>query len=248
MHCSEHSSKAAAPHRAWCALGASLLIVALAGCGGGDSTPARAPAQGFYAGSAGTGRTAQAVLLPQGELWLVVTGSDGSVLAARGEATVQDATLSATGSATNVATLGTAPFSLQASAQADSTAITGTLQIGGTNSNIEWTYDSRYETVRPVADSSGQWSGSSSAGAVTLTWDVGSGGALTGSSTAGCTYSGALASEPQPSAVLAVSVTETCAGAPPTALAGIATLNTTKDRMTIVISGAGRVGLIDFHR
>ena len=74
----------------------SGLLLAACGDGGGvgaDNPPAPGPqqpppsqlAQGFYAGSAGSLGTGQAVLLPQGQVWLLLRAGDGTMTAARGE-------------------------------------------------------------------------------------------------------------------------------------------------------------------
>ncbi len=111
------------------------------------------------------------------------------------------------------------------------------IRIGaGAATAATWVYNKAYDT--PVAQSSvqGRWSGK--LGADTLTWDFDASGKLAGTSTTGCSYSGALTVNPAATAVLDVAVTETCAGTLLN-LSGIATLGADKAHISLAYVTAG---------
>jgi hypothetical protein len=86
-----------------------------------------------------------------------------------------------------------------------------------------------------AADAAGSWK--ASVGAVDLTWSLSDTGALSGSSTSGCSYSGSSAA-PAAITLYRVSFTETCSGTT-ASFAGIATLNTEKTRLTVTATTTG---------
>lgn len=85
------------------------------------------------------------------------------------------------------------------------------------------------------ADAVGTWK--ASAGAVDVTWTLSGTGALSGSSTSGCRYSGS-ATTPTAVKLYRISFTETCS-ATSNVFAGIASLNTEGTRLTVVTTTNG---------
>jgi hypothetical protein len=258
------SSKVLRPAGARIAIVFSAVLLVACGDGGGigaeDSPPATGVqqpppppsqvAKGFYAGSAGSLGIGQAVLLPQGEVWLLLRGGDGTLTAARGDVSVgaQGNTLSAAGAAFNLSTLASESFALDVSNQAAAAPLAGTLRIGTASAAVEWSYNNRYETVRPVADFAGLWKTTVSQGSVAVTWNVSATGVIDGTNSTECTYAGSAAAQSQPSAVLALAVTETCPGSAPLALSGIATLNDARDRASVMLAGDGKVTALDLRK
>ena len=191
-----------------------------------------ANAQGFWSTTLSDSSGASAVLLPNGQAWVVYqSGSSVTALA--------QASLSLNGSIyTSVGKY----YSLPAGAVQDyifsgnlPAANTGTLAnsvtVGaGTPAALTWTYSKSYETAASQSSVQGRWSGA--LGADSLLWDIDGTGKLAGTSTTGCTYSGNITPNANPVAVLDVAVTENCAGTSKT-LSGIATLNAAKTGLSL---------------
>ena len=237
----------------------ALACAALMACGGGTDTGGGgttvpvtpvistasklADAQGFWGATLSATISASAIILPNGQAWVVYqTGTTVTALA--------QATLSLNGS--TYASSGKY-YSLPAGAVQDysfsgnltpggSATLANSVTVGsGTPAAVTWAYNKTYET--PVSQSSvqGRWSGK--LGADSLLWDVDAAGKLAGTSTTGCTYSGSITPNVNPVAVLDVSMIESCAGATKT-LAGIATLNAAKTGLSIAYTtGAGAQSL-----
>jgi hypothetical protein len=87
------------------------------------------------------------------------------------------------------------------------------------------------------ADVAGAWKATVGSNAQSVSWAVATSGAVSGSSTTGCTYAGTLAAMTNASAYTA-SVKETCSDGVSTQLNGIATLNSAKDALSMVATNA----------
>ena len=238
----------------------TLLLLALAstlaGCGGsgGGSDPVAATptaakletAQGFWSGSLAGGTTlnaasTQAVLLPDGTAWMVLLSSAGAPtgmvkasLAVAGTGYVGSGhvyTL-ATGAAGSATMTGTA----QAGSRLDATLTTAgaTTTTGATG----LAFSNAYYTAATAADVAGNWSASASSGALRVNWTVAAGGALSGISSTGCTWTGSFANRTGGTAVLDFSATETCAGVS-TVYSGVAVPNSTKSAVTLFVTTTG---------
>lgn len=85
------------------------------------------------------------------------------------------------------------------------------------------------------ADAAGSWK--ATAGATATTWTLSDAGAISGSSTTGCTYAG-NAMTPTSVKVYTLDFTETCAGSS-TVFSGIATLDADRARLTVVATSTG---------
>ncbi len=87
------------------------------------------------------------------------------------------------------------------------------------------TYNASFDAPATQATVVGRWNATFATGAVRLTLDISAAGAITGSSTAGCTYTGSTTVHPANIAVFNLSLTETCVGQAARSYSGIATLN-----------------------
>jgi len=218
---------------------AALLCTLLAACGGGgggDEDPLIA--QGRY--TTGTGVTPAYTVL-------VVPSSAGAHQAwAVSSAGDRLAKLSL--SATNVVT--GKRYDLSANALTPTEAVTGTATLAGPASSASLSLPGlatlsttatplsrtdRLTETTTLAAISGTWSGSFDAGVRTATWTINGSGALSGSSSTGCTYTGSFAARSD-SPVFDVSFTQTC-GAPTstvTSFSGIARRSSSSANLTVV--------------
>lgn len=246
MRCSKFTFRPAVA-----AASAALLLAACGGGGGGGDAgdpgtppppvnpPGTVPTaleslQGFWAGPFDTGTTAQAIILRTGEVWMVVQSGSTVQSVGRAQAAINATGASASGGLTNLQSGATAPLALTATSVAPKTTLTGTVTTQTTR-NLTWTYNSRYDTALPVANFAGRWTSTSDQQRFAVTWDFAAGGAITGTSTTGCTYTGNLAPLAQPVAVVTATLVETCAGAG-TTLTGIATMNDARNRASFVLA------------
>jgi hypothetical protein len=95
-------------------------------------------------------------------------------------------------------------------------------------------YSAAYDVPANLADVTGRWRASFSGGTLVLTFDVASSGAITGSNTSGCSYSGSLSPHAGGVAVFDLRLTEACPGVAAVQFSGIATLYANK---TILSAG-----------
>lgn len=219
------------------ALAVSAFLVACGGGGGGagDGGTAVPELQGFYAGGFGAGM-AQAIVLPDGEFWLVLRSGGAIRSAGRGEAAPAVGGARFAGVLTDLETGASEALTLDLPDAAARPALAGTLVAGARRATIRWPYDSRYETAQPIADVAGRWTGTLGQGRVGLTWDITAAGAIRGTSTTGCSYSGRLAPQLPATAVLVATVTERCPGLADLSLGGIATLDAAGDRASLLLA------------
>jgi hypothetical protein len=138
-------------------------------------------------------------------------------------------------------TLGASAASSSVSATAtasvvEKTSINGTLTVSsGQSEAFALAYQSRYDTPAALSDYAGAWQATLGPGVVN--WAIGSTGALSGTRTTGCTYSGQLSLRAEKKAVLDAAVAENCAGSV-VQLGGVAVLNTDKTRITMLLTTA----------
>ena len=231
------------------AVGTAFLLAGCGGGGGGGDDPGTPPPvtppgsvpttldalQGFWAGPFDTGTTAQAIVLRTGDVWMVVQSGTTVQSVGRAQAVLNASGASASGGLTNLQSGVTAPLALTATAVSPKTTLTGTVTTSQTTRNLTWSYNTRYDTALPVANFAGRWTSTADQQRFSVTWDFAAGGALTGTSSTGCTYTGSLAPLAQPVAVLSASIVETCAGAS-TTLTGVATMNDARTRASFVLA------------
>lgn len=237
---------------------AAALALTLTGCGGGgggsDSvsptpaptptpTPTPVPAQataalqGIWQSPAGAASTLSAVVLPDGALWTVVTNG-GVTRLVKASLSAQPPGFAGAGKSY---TLGGSAATNNVSAAVtasvvERSSLSGLLTVaGGQPEAFALAYQSRYDTPAVLAEFAGAWQATLGAGVVN--WTLGSTGALTGTRTTGCTYTGQLSVRAEPKAVLTAAVTENCAGTV-VQLDGVALFNADKSRITMLLATA----------
>lgn len=226
-------------------------LVFLSACGGGDvsvnniAIPIDPPAvvQGFWSGSVTTGpdsaTKATAVVTPALTAWVVFdngTTVTGLAKVALSAAAASNTEVSAQGSGSYFklgTTLSKQAVALSATATT-SGAFSGTL---GT-STWAWQSNASYKTAALASDLVANWTGTAAGKAVSYNWTVDGNGALSGSSTTGCSYSGTVKPNAAGVAVFDVLVTEACSGVTKT-LTGIATLTSAKSALAVAYTTTG---------
>ena len=218
-------------------LATTLLLACGGGGGGGDGGTVPPPpvpsdpsaAQGFWSGQVNAQTTASAVLLPDGTAWNVLRTGAAINSLVRGTTTVSGTAFSISGQSFNIAGGAPAGYSISGTL-----APKATLTVAAAQGAPGYTlaYNKSYETAAKLSDVAGRWNASFGGGALQLALDFSAGGALTGSSSTGCTYSGSVVPHPAGIAVFNLSLTETCAGTPAQQFAGIATLNEARTQLS----------------
>jgi hypothetical protein len=229
------------------ALGAVTLASLLAACGGGSSD---APAsvlptsnlQGIWtAGTLGT-ETASMVVLSSGASWLLVNHAPVQLITSvlKGNTTGYDGTgIEYTSGSTP------APAAVSyAAAVVPKKTLTGTVTQTGQSRALSFSYDPRYETAALQTEVVGTWTGTKNAGSVAVTWKIVDSGALTGSSTSGCSYGGNVlvhGAGAVPVGVFDLTLVETCSERGVDVVknfGGIVVLNAAKTGATFAFSTA----------
>ena len=226
------------------------FAAAASGCGsggGGGGAPAPAPvptpppapapapgiagaAQGFWSGQPNAQTFVSSVILAEGPV-MQVSQTAGLTTLVIGTVNTQDANFSVTGRSYNLNT------GVQSAYAASGTVVPkGTLTFAPAAGapGYALAYSSAYETPANLADVTGRWRASFSGGTLVLTLDVASSGAITGSNTSGCNYSGSLAPHAGGVAVYDLRLTEACSNVAAVQFTGIATLYANK---TILSAG-----------
>lgn len=220
---------------------ANLLLLGLAGCGGGNycaagavfggisgcaaagtesptSLSSSAPAaietifQGVFQGTASNGKTEQAIVLEDGSFWNIWGVPSGAALAVQGistgSATASNGTFSI--SFKDFPAPGTSPVNGQGSGTYSQSNFVGTTTENGATSSfnliapVQVTYD--YNVAANLTSLSGSWSGSLLNGE-TATINILASGALAGTSSLGCTFTGTAIPRPSGKNVFNFSLT-----------------------------------------
>lgn len=230
-------------------LGCVLALTTLSGCGGGgdEAPPPPVPipsAQGFWGGPAGAGATNSTVVLPDGATWTVLRPASGSPSLLVGQTAVSGTAYTTT--ARQYPLAGGAPVAVTVTG---SLAPQATMTVAATGSTAAYTlaYDRSYESPAQAAAVTGRWTAGFGSGAVVLTLDVGSTGALTGTSTGGCGYSGTLAPHRAGVAVFDVALVESCTGVAPQSFAGIATVNAARTLLSAALVTSSQSAALVFQ-
>jgi len=179
--------------------------------------------KGFWAGTQGT-TTTSAIVLSNGEAWIVQQDAGSTSRFSRSQLVPASTAYSGSGTQYNLLTGASEPLSLTGN-YTEKVLLSGTATSASGAWNMTLSYDKRYETAAKPADAVGTWKGAYSS--KTLTMTIAADGALTGSSTTGCTYNGVLQPRSSDPAVFDLAFTERCLSTT-TALAGIATVNEAK--------------------
>lgn len=206
--------------------------------GGGSTTPQPAPfkaseLQGRWSLTGATADTSYtAIVLPgssgTANVWLLSQSlSSLGILSVNDQAAVSG----------KVYPLGTAatPGAATGAVVADLSASLKTMTLSGLASQgLTLTQQDTLSQPASLADSAGSWTGSVGNGARTLSLSIAADtGALSGASTTGCTYTGSLSPLSTASAFTST-LSESCPDGSTTRFDGIATLNSTKNRLTLV--------------
>lgn len=223
-------------------LSASVLALALAGCGGGGSDSAdngggngggnnngggsttlpTSQLQGLWQSPAGTSPAISAIVLPDGKMWAVAT-ADGKVRVLKAGLNGQTANFTGRGKSYLLGTSTVTDGGITATV-VEKSSLTGTITPdGGAGEPFSLAYQARYDTAATLSQFAGAWRDVQGPGA--QNWNITTGGALTGTRTTGCTYAGQLSERPERKAVVDVTMTEDCSGTR-VRLYGVATLNT----------------------
>jgi len=222
----------------------------LVACGGSPSNePAPAPTptptpnpnppltvsslQGIWRSPAGAASTLSAVVLPDRKVWALVSNAS-STRVIKGGFAVQDSAYQAAGKSFTLGTTTVSSTSLTGTVL-EKTSLSGVISTGSLNENYSLAYQTRYDTAATLGDFAGVWSATLGPG--TVNWTIGATGALTGTRTTGCTYTGQLSVRPEQKAVLDAAITETCAGAV-TQLSGVAVKSEDKSSINLLLTNA----------
>lgn len=225
-------------------LTSAVLLAACGGGGGGGGGDSPAPGnttdinglQGRWATASGATPGYTAIIVPAGDgtsatAWILAQDASRLVKATAGN------TQGATGKSYDLANPANAAADIGAGGyianlSASPKSVTFTNVLGTT---LTLSQSDSLSGMATNVDAAGTWK--TSAGAVDVTWTLTDSGAMSGSSTSGCTYSGNTTT-PTSVKLYQVSFSETCNGSA-TAFAGIATLNTEKSRLTVTATTTG---------
>ncbi len=209
------------------------------------SAPAPAPttdpkaAAGFWSGRVDAQTTASAVFLPEGQAWTVlqtgtttVAGTSTISTLARGTVSVVNQAVTVAGQAYQFASTGTTTrtYGITGGFVPKTSLTVPTVTFPGPSTQTPipgyvLTYNPSFDTAATQGTVAGRWNASFGAGAIRLTLDISATGAITGTSTAGCTYTGSAALHPANIAVFNLTLTEACVAQAARTYSGIATLN-----------------------
>ena len=193
--------------------------------------------QGIWQSPAGASSTLSAIALPDGQLWAIISNG-GVTRLIKASLSAQATGFSGSGKSYTLGA-GSASSNVSATATAsvvEKTSLSGSLTVSGAQAEpFALAYQARYDTPAVLSEFAGVWQATLGPGVVT--WTVGSTGALSGTRTTGCTYSGQLRLRAEQKAVLDATVAENCAGTV-IPLDGVAVFNADKTRITMLLTTA----------
>ena len=202
-----------------------LTSLGMVGCGGGGSAASTGPTiselRGFWSGATGAS-LGKVVSLGDATMWLVEEVNSVPVAVTKAAWSASNGGLTGTGRRVVVDTGAGSDVSLTVSAVGAGASLSGTFNAAA----FSWTYSSA--GVGSLASSSlqGTWTGQFNQGAVALTWTISSTGKITGTTTTGCVYDGALGDRTDNLRVVDLKVSENCAGTVKP-LTGVGTVDST---------------------
>lgn len=254
------------------AVAIAACAAALTACGGGGggevvdtSTPTPVPVrvdpnlamQGIWSGSVapapdGTTR-AEAVVMPNGIAWVIYESDTAPTAVAR-------VALLGTGlNATDADVSGPGSYFRLSDGVKGSVALRGTASTAGTfkgtstvagnaAGTFSWTSQAGFTTPAAQSDVTGTWKSTAGGGVRTTTWTINSAGAVTGTSSTGCTYTGTVTPNAG-TAVYNAAVSEDCAGTVK-AMTGIGRLAAAKTSLVLVFTADSEAsgGLFQFTK
>lgn len=177
------------------------------------------------------------IVLANGEMWLVLQEAGVTTRFARFQ--TQSTTSAFSGSGNHyLLTNGTTQTASSTGTFAEKSSLSGTMTTESGSTSFSLTYDSQYETVVSQNDAVGSWTGTYNGGDSSTTIIIDPSGALTGSSTTGCSYNGILHPRTADPAIFDLNFTETCVVGEIKILSGIATVNTNKTHLSFAATTA----------
>jgi len=217
----------------------SLLAACGGGGGGGDAGPSMDPAQlkGRWVTGSGVAPAMTAVVVPDAagstaSAWLLAQDASRLVkLVVRSDSSANGKSYALSqGNATAQPVTGQVTTALAASPKS--------ISFTGVNTSaLALSQSDALSAAAVQAEAAGTWSATSGGNAQTTQWGITATGSMTGSSTTGCTYAGAVAAIAS-TAAYSVQFTESCPDGVKTTFNGIATLNAPKSGLTVVVTSA----------
>jgi len=188
-------------------LGLIALELTISACGGGGSGSAppvdtSGTAEGLWNGTTDTGRSIAGLVLDDGSYWFIYTAVGNNAViagAVQGNGTSSFGKFtSSNGIDFNLEGLGINNFSFAGTYTAKS-QIAGTLTYTGTTSTLSGMYSTDYDLIPSLATVAGTYSGeaATAGGVEAATVTIASGGAITGASASGCSFTGAATVRPK---------------------------------------------------
>lgn len=227
---------------------------AASGCGGGGGggpaesapSPSISMLQGVWEGSVVSGAqtlSASALVRSDGRTWLAITDTrdtantdDDSTRLLHASFAVSGSGFAATGQDYVLGSSIVRGVSLATTAVQVGSSIAGTL-TGAASERFSLSYQSRYDAAAALSNFTGMWRSSLGTGAVTVDWTVTVLGAISGTSTTGCNYSGEIALRADAKAIADATLTEICPGTT-TVYGGAAIYNPNTAHATLALTMA----------
>ena len=205
-------------------------IACIAGCGGGGGSSTPAPSiAGFWSET-----NSAAIVLANGDAWVVPHDLANF---SRIQLTTSGQSFTGTGTTYALDGSGSTSVANKSGTFVEKSSITGLV-------STPLSYNSAYETAVPLSNAVGSWQGSYNNGTSTVTLAVAATtGAITGSSSTGCSYAGTLQTRATDPSVYDVSYAETCGVSPSQTtvnLSGIGVVSPDKTALTIVATTADK--------
>lgn len=219
------------------AVSLAIAVITLSACGGGGdnapTVPSTTDLQGIWQSASGAATSTSAIVLPNGTVWAVL--SNGAVTRLiKASLTAKATGFEGSGKSFTLGTSTVTNLNASATLVAKSS---GTFTITDTSTGqsepYALSYQTRYDTPAVLADHAGNWQATLGPGVIS--WSINASGALSGTRTTGCTYSGQVSLRQEQKAVVDVLVNETCSGAL-TVLQGVGALSTDKTRLSLVMT------------
>lgn len=186
---------------------ATMVLTACGGGGGGGGeveTPTPSPvvkrADGLWTGTTGNGRAMNALVLDDGNYWVIYSAANNSAVVAgavHGTFTADNGTFKSTdGKDFNFEGLGILPLSSVAATYDPKKTFNGQLNYTTAAGSVTFnaTYNVAYDKPSTQATVSGSYTGvtATNIGTERVTFTVSSTGALSGSSAGGCSFTGSV--------------------------------------------------------
>jgi hypothetical protein len=187
--------------------------------------------QGIWRSPAGAASALSAVVLPDGKVWSLISNASG-MRVIKADFAVQGNAFVASGKSFTLEPVTSSSTSLTATVL-EKTSLSGAISTASLTENYSLAYQTRYDTAATLADFAGAWKATLGPG--TVNWTITAAGALSGTRTTGCTYTGQLSLRAEQKAVVDAVVTETCAGAV-TKLAGVAVKSEDKTGINMMMT------------